>query len=187
MRFIEKTQEKDRDLAEPVTSIEDNAVRAMTIHASKDLEFPVVSLLDMTEKLNLQDLRNRCASEGKPGIDTRYMDPKTQVLYGTLPFQATKLAKQNKLLSEEMRKLYVGLTRTEQRLFTVGSYKSREQMIQTWFEVTDHEESVFDPELRLKGGSGPTNRTGYGLIRHPEMQKYLEEGASTLLLQYSDA
>lgn len=51
------------------------------------------------------------------------MDPETRVLYDTLPFQAIKLAKQNKLLSEEMRKLYVGLTRAEQKLFIVGSYK----------------------------------------------------------------
>ncbi len=78
----------------------------------------------------------------KLGAGIRYMDPETRVLYDTLPFQAIKLAKQNKLLSEEMRKLYVGLTRAEQKLFIVGSYKNKEQMIQTWSEAADHEELV---------------------------------------------
>lgn len=64
----------------------------------------------MTKEFNLQDLRNRYAFEEKLGAGIRYMDPETRVLYDTLPFQAIKLAKQNKLLSEEMRKLYVGLT-----------------------------------------------------------------------------
>lgn len=187
VRFIEKMQEKDKDLAEPVISIEDNAVRVMTIHTSKGLEFPVVFLLDMTKEFNLQDLRNRYAFEEKLGAGIRYMDPETRVLYDTLPFQAIKLAKQNKLLSEEMRKLYVGLTRAEQKLFIVGSYKNKEQMIQTWSEAADHEELVFDPALRLKGRSSLMNWIGYGLIRHPEMQKYLEEEVSTSLLQYSNA
>lgn len=187
VRFIEKMQEKDKDLAEPVISIEDNAVRVMTIHASKGLEFPVVFLLDMTKEFNLQDLRNRYAFEEKLGAGIRYMDPETRVLYDTLPFQAIKLAKQNKLLSEEMRKLYVGLTRAEQKLFIVGSYKNKEQMIQTWSEAADHEELVFDSALRLKGRSSLMNWIGYGLIRHPEMQKYLEEEISTSLLQHSNA
>ncbi|MFN1222489.1 hypothetical protein, partial [Enterococcus faecium] len=59
LRFIEKMQEKDKDLAETVISIEDNAVRVMTIQASKALEFPVEFLLDMTKEFNLKDLRNR--------------------------------------------------------------------------------------------------------------------------------
>lgn len=58
VRFIEKMQEKDKDLAEPVISSSDNAVRVMTIHASKGLEFPIVFLLDMTKQFNLQDLKS---------------------------------------------------------------------------------------------------------------------------------
>ena len=67
VRFIEKMQEKDKDLAEPVLASVDNAVRVMTIHASKGLEFPVVFLLDMTKQFNLQDLRKRYAFEEKLG------------------------------------------------------------------------------------------------------------------------
>lgn len=175
VRFIEKMQEKDKDLAEPVIAVEDNAVRVMTIHASKGLEFPVVFLLDMTKEFNLQDLRKRYVFEEKLGAGIRYMDPQTRVLFDTLPFQAIKLAKQNKLLSEEMRKLYVGLTRAEQKLFIVGSYKSREQTIKTWGEALNASELVLDPALRLKGRGSLMNWIGYSLIRHPRMSEYLED------------
>lgn len=187
VRFIEKMQEKDKDLAEPVLTAEDNAVRVMTIHASKGLEFPVVFLLDMTKEFNLQDLRNRYAFEEKLGAGIRYMAPDSRVLYDTLPYQAIKLAKQNKLLSEEMRKLYVGLTRAEQKLFIVGSYKNKEQTITTWSEAADHPDLVFEPALRLKGRSSLMNWIGYSLIRHPQMQKYLETERDTSLLRDSES
>src|SRR5699024_5711892 len=49
IRFIDKMQEKDKDLAEPISILsEQNAVRVMTIHASKGLEFPLVFLMDMS-------------------------------------------------------------------------------------------------------------------------------------------
>ncbi|MER2063988.1 MAG: helicase-exonuclease AddAB subunit AddA, partial [Alkalibacterium sp.] len=56
IRFIEKMQKKDKDLAEPqAISDSENAVRVMTIHASKGLEFPVVFVLDMTKQFNRRD------------------------------------------------------------------------------------------------------------------------------------
>ncbi|MBO0431391.1 helicase-exonuclease AddAB subunit AddA [Enterococcus sp. DIV0660C] len=187
VRFIEKMQEKDKDLAEPVIAVEDNAVRVMTIHASKGLEFPVVFLLDMTKEFNLQDLRKRYVFEEKLGAGIRYMDPQTRVLFDTLPFQAIKLARQNKLLSEEMRKLYVGLTRAEQKLFIVGSYKSREQTIKTWNEARNTADLVLDPALRLKGRGSLLNWIGYSLIRHPRMSEYLEEESTMTLADAKDS
>ena len=49
-------------------------------------------------------------------------------MYDTLPFLAIKQVRLRKLLSEEMRKLYVALTRAEQKLFLVGSYKDQAAM-----------------------------------------------------------
>ncbi|MBF8807953.1 MAG: helicase-exonuclease AddAB subunit AddA [Enterococcus lacertideformus] len=187
VRFIEKMQEKDKDLAEPVIASADNAVRVMTIHASKGLEFPIVFLLDMTKQFNLQDLRKRYAFEEKLGAGIRYMDPDTRVLYDTLPYQAIKLAKQNKLLSEEMRKLYVGLTRAEQKLFIVGSYKNKEDTFKNWAEASGQTTLVLDPTSRLKGKSSLMNWIGFSLMRHPLIKNYYNEAKILSELKNSDS
>lgn len=187
VRFIEKMQEKDKDLAEPVITSADNAVRVMTIHASKGLEFPIVFLLDMTKQFNLQDLRKRYVFDEKTGAGIRYMEPDTRVLYDTLPYQAIKLAKQNKLLSEEMRKLYVGLTRAEQKLFIVGSYKNKEDTLKSWAEASEQTNLVLEPTTRLKGKSSLMNWIGFSLMRHPLMKNYNEHTTVFSQLNHNDS
>jgi ATP-dependent helicase/nuclease subunit A len=128
VRFIEKMQAKNKDLAEPnnTTDVED-AVRVMTIHASKGLEFPVVFVLDMNKQFNMTDLNNQSfIFDEKLGAGIKYLDPDKRIKYETLPYVLIKEQKRKKMLAEEMRKLYVALTRAEEKLFLVGSYKSKE-------------------------------------------------------------
>lgn len=171
VRFIEKMQEKDKDLAEPTVENEsENAVRVMTIHASKGLEFPVVFVLDLTRHFNMMDLRQKYIFDEKLGAGIQYVDTENRFYYGTLPLLAIKAVKKQKLLSEEMRKLYVALTRAEEKLYLVGSYKDKEAAFKEWFAISAHQEVVLPEEARL-GSTHLMKWIGMSLARHADMQK----------------
>ncbi|MFV0558326.1 MAG: helicase-exonuclease AddAB subunit AddA [Enterococcus sp.] len=186
IRFIEKMQEKDKDLAEPLATPVENAVRVMTIHASKGLEFPVVFLLDMSKNFNDQDFRKNYIFEEQLGAGIEYLDQAKRVKFKTIPFQAIKEIRRKKAFSEEMRKLYVALTRAEQKLFLVGSYKSKEQALKKWQEALTEEEVVLNPILRLKKENILFNWVGMSLMRHPKMEtEFAKASQRTLTLDSS--
>ncbi|MCM3512514.1 helicase-exonuclease AddAB subunit AddA [Carnobacterium inhibens] len=167
VRFIEKMQEKDKDLAEPTAISEDeNAVRVMTIHASKGLEFPVVFVLDLTKKFNLQDIKKSYVFNEQYGVGTDFKDLDRRIRYPSLPETALKVEKKTKLLSEEMRKLYVALTRAEEKLFLVGSYKDEETAWKEWGVVSAHASTVLPADIRFTASS-LMKWIGLSLVRHP--------------------
>ena len=174
IRFIEKMQEKDKDLAEPLAVSAEDAVRLMTVHASKGLEFPVVFLLDTTKQFNYQDFRSRYIFEEGLGAGVQYVDPE-RVRFDTFPYQAIKRVRIQKALSEEMRKLYVAFTRAEQKLFLVGSYKDKEEAYNKWKVALSQEETVLDASLRLTGRGNLLDWVGMTLVRHPDMKTVYDE------------
>lgn len=188
VRFIEKMQEKDKDLAEP-TSIAptEDAVRVMTIHASKGLEFPVVFVLDLTKRFNLQDIQKSYLFNETYGVGTAYKDLVRRISYPTLPEKVLKIEKKKKLLSEEMRKLYVALTRAEEKLFLVGSYKNAEQAWKEWGTTLTHSEKVL-PAAERFNAPHLMKWIGMSVVRHPDSANdYLEKPAPIGLIQQHSA
>ena len=166
IRFIEKMQKKDKDLAEPnMITDGDDAVRVMTIHASKGLEFPVVFILDMSKKFNTQETRKSYIFDEDYGIGTEYFNLDERVRYSTWPQKGIQQHKKSMLLSEQMRVLYVALTRAEQKLFLVGSYESQEEAIKEWGETREYPNKVLSSIERLKSHSF-MEWIGKSIIRH---------------------
>lgn len=171
IRFIEKMQKKDKDLAEPsVVSDGEDAVRVMTIHASKGLEFPVVFVLDMSKRFNQTDLKKPYVFDEKFGVGAEYKEVQEDALFPngrftTLPERVLKNHKKNKLLSEEMRVLYVALTRAEQKLFLIGSYKDKDAAMKEWGTVSAHKATVLPADARLQASSY-MHWIGMSLARH---------------------
>ena len=114
INFIDKLKTSSGDMgAAKIIGENDDVVRIMSIHKSKGLEFPVVFLSSTNKQFNLTDLNQDVLLHQEVGIGAKYIDYDKQVQYDTL----TKSAIKNKIfletLSEEMRILYVALTRAK--------------------------------------------------------------------------
>lgn len=150
IRFIDKMQERDKDLAEPTSILaEQNAVRVLTIHASKGLEFPVVFIMDMSKGFNQSDWIGEYVFDRDLGIGLQYKNPETRVKTSTLVDTAIKDVKKQDAYAEEMRVLYVALTRSEQKIFLVGTKKTKEKAFNDWDKGNGVRGTLLSPQLRL--------------------------------------
>ena len=117
IRYIEKLKKYNTDFGEASRSGEhDDAVRIMSIHKSKGLEFPVVFLAGCGKKFNRQDARGRILIDEELGIAADFFDPEKKVKAPTL--KKNVLARRSNLenMGEELRILYVAMTRAKEKL-----------------------------------------------------------------------
>ncbi len=113
--YLDQLTERGQDLnAAAVGSREGVAV--LSIHQSKGLEFPVVYLCHLGKKINREDLRQRTILHPDYGFASVRRDPVLRIQYDSLPYLAVKLESERALMSEELRKLYVAMTRARDRL-----------------------------------------------------------------------
>jgi ATP-dependent helicase/nuclease subunit A len=98
-----------------------DAVRIMSVHKSKGLEFPVVLLCDTSRRFNRQDSRDTVLVHPKLGLGPKVTDLESRIEYPTLARLAIKERGEREMLSEEMRLLYVALTRARERLIITAA------------------------------------------------------------------
>lgn len=121
LRYIDKLQKYEVDMGEADTMSEnDDVVRIMSIHKSKGLEFPIVFVPDMDKKYNLQDTTERVNFHVKFGVGLDMVD--TSLRLRKKSFQKRAMAEGIRLnsIGEELRVLYVALTRAVEKLILVG-------------------------------------------------------------------
>lgn len=107
----------------------ENVVRIMSIHKSKGLEFPIVFLSGTSKKINLQDLNNELLLHQKLGIGPQYINYDKKIEYSTSAKDAIKIVIKDETISEEMRILYVALTRAKEKLIITGTVKDFDKNI----------------------------------------------------------
>jgi len=168
LRFIERMEERGDDLgAARALSEQEDVVRIMTIHKSKGLEFPVVILGAMDKQFNLMDLNKKYLLHKDLGFAAKYIDPIKRITYPTLFFHAIKEEKRRELLAEEMRVLYVALTRAKEKLVMVGTVGSFEKKQQKWQKKLDYTSWVLPAHFRSESKTY-LDWVGPALIRHQE-------------------
>lgn len=131
INFIERLRLSSGDLGSAkIIGENDNVIRIMSIHKSKGLEFPVVFLSSTGKQFNLMDLNNNILLHQDMGIGVKYIDYEKQVQYDTLSKAAIRSKILTETLSEEMRILYVALTRAKEKLIITGISKDYEKEIE---------------------------------------------------------
>ena len=136
IRYIEKLKKYNTDFGEaPVADSEGTVVRIMSIHKSKGLEFPIVFVAGMGKNFNKQDTRGKLLIDADLGIGTDYLDSEKRIKGPTLKKNVMKRRMELEALGEELRVLYVALTRAKEKLILTASSRKLEDRIAKWSAV----------------------------------------------------
>ena len=121
LRYMEQLEKYEVDYGE-ADILDENAdvVRIMSIHKSKGLEFPVCFVAGLSKRFNMQDTTGRMIADADMGIGVDYVDEELRLQSKTLKKRAVALKMKLDTLGEEMRVLYVAMTRAREKLILTG-------------------------------------------------------------------
>lgn len=156
IRFVEKLKTGNSDMSSAkIIGENENVVRIMSIHKSKGLEFPIVFLCATSKKVNLQDLNSNLLLHQKIGIGPQYINYDKRIEYSTSAKDAIKIVIKEETISEEMRILYVALTRAKEKLIITGTMKDYKKELEDKKEIlkiysSNSEDGKINPILLKK-------------------------------------
>lgn len=131
-RYIEMLKKSDIDFGEATVGTVANAVQLVSIHKSKGLEFPVVFVAGMGKQFNKQDMRKKLLLDVDYGVGANYVDLEERLYKPTVMKRFIARQMLENSLSEEVRILYVALTRAKEKLILTGTVKGIENKLQSW-------------------------------------------------------
>ena len=124
IKFMDNVKSGNSDKsAAKIIGENENVVRIMSIHKSKGLEFPVVILAGTNKNFNFQDLNKQLLFHQNLGLGPQYIDATRHIEFKTLAKTAISIKAKQEVISEEMRLLYVALTRAKEKLIITGINK----------------------------------------------------------------
>ncbi|MFB0917546.1 MAG: helicase-exonuclease AddAB subunit AddA, partial [Clostridiaceae bacterium] len=154
IRYIDMMQEKEGDFGDAkIFGENEDVVRIMSIHKSKGLEFPVVFVSNCGKAFNRQDMRSNILIHEQLGIAVRNINVEKGTREDTLPRNILKAALNRESLSEEMRVLYVAMTRARERLILTGTATKLPLKLEKWADKGDTADKKLKPYNVLKDSS----------------------------------
>ena len=138
INFIDKIKKSNSDMGSAKTLGENaNVVRIMSIHKSKGLEFPIVFCSAMSKNFNTMDFKKDMLYHYELGFGPQLVDIDRRISYPSITKEALKYKMNLENLSEEMRILYVALTRAKEKLILTGAVKDIPATLNKWGKNLD--------------------------------------------------
>lgn len=134
MRLLEKRGDDPTGGAETVA----DGVHIMSIHKSKGLEFPIVLLCDTARQFNLSDAAKPLIVHPDMGIGAKYMDTVRRIEYPTAARLAVAETIRQESLAEELRVLYVAMTRAREKLIITAAFDDAQGHIEKLLPDVQH-------------------------------------------------
>ena len=140
LNFIKSKKKKDKDIISEILKTQSlDSVNVMSIHKSKGLEFPVVILAGCSRKFNIEETKNRLLIDRDLGFGIEYISDINKTYHKHITKNALSLSIKRQNLSEEMRILYVALTRAKEKLIMVGKEPDKKDVL-----IVDDAKNYFD-------------------------------------------
>ncbi len=175
LQYVEAQQENDLDV-EPAGQPLREAVRLMSIHQSKGLEFPIIALADLGKRFNLEDLRGRVILDEELGLCPQVKPPGLAQFYPSLPHWLAQRRQKRETCGEELRLLYVALTRAADRLILCGSAR-RKALSERWPLAAQRGLGAAE----ILGGRSFLDWLGAWLVLHSSAEAAAQSGGNSLL------
>ncbi|EJO5348335.1 helicase-exonuclease AddAB subunit AddA [Clostridium botulinum] len=174
INFINKLKFSSGDMGSAkILGENENVVRIMSIHKSKGLEFPVVILSGTGKNFNMTDLNKNILFHRDLGYGPDYVDIERRIAYPSLVKNIIKNKIRLETLSEEMRILYVALTRSREKLIITGLINDIDKTVENWLSLSDNKNKV--PEYHVMGGRTYLDWIGPAVIKHKDAVSFREE------------
>lgn len=166
IRYIERIEQYEIESGEAsVITENDNSVRLMTIHKSKGLEFPVVFLVSMGKQFNRMDYASKIVIHPDLGVGIDCMDHINKLKVNTLIKKAIISKMRTEDIGEELRVLYVALTRAKEKLIMTATVGNLEKLITSWLGVR-FVKDVALPYEKLINANKYSDIIGFSLARN---------------------
>ncbi len=152
VRYIQKLQQYQVDYGEVnLSGAGESAVQIMTIHKSKGLEFPVVFAAGMGKRFNFRDMNASILIHPELGIGADAILPDKRIIAASLCKQIIRRELLKESLGEELRVLYVALTRAKEKLILCGAVGDLENQIMALSVLRDNKEELISLGMRMRG------------------------------------
>lgn len=178
INFIDRLQSSRGDMGSAkILGENDNVVRIMSIHKSKGLEFPVVILAACGKKFNLQDMNKSILLHQELGFGPDVSDYRRRLSWPSAAKQAIREKIRTETLSEEMRILYVALTRAREKLIITGTVNDAAKAAIRWSARAGGQERRL-PDYEVLKGASYLDWLGPSLLRHRSGDALREVGTA---------